>query len=109
MVKERHMKISPDNIGITSGSQGGLDTLGKIFIDEKDVIAVESPTYIGAVDAFAPYGPSYAQIETDDDGVFQNHWKDTKNKKIKFVYLVPTFQNPTGKLFQRKEEEKLLN
>ena len=81
-LKERHMKISPDNIGITSGSQGGLDTLGKIFIDEKDVIAVESPTYIGAVDAFAPYGPSYAQIETDDDGVIpESLEKILKTKK----------------------------
>ncbi len=107
-LKERHMKVTADNVGITSGSQGGLDTLGKIFIDEGDMIAVESPTYIGAVDAFAPYGPSYAQIKTDDDGVIpESLEKILKTKKIKFVYLVPTFQNPTGKTIPKERRKKI--
>lgn len=97
-LKDRHMKVSAENIGITSGSQGALDTIGKIFIDQRDMVAVESPTYIGAVDAFSPYGPTYAEIQTDDDGVIPESLDSIlKTKKIKFVYLVPTFQNPTGR------------
>lgn len=97
-LKERHMKVDSENIGITTGSQGGLDCLGKIFVDEGDILAVESPTYIGAVDAFAPYGPKYAEIKTDEDGAIpESLEKVLKIHKIKFVYLVPTFQNPTGK------------
>ncbi|MEK7633785.1 MAG: PLP-dependent aminotransferase family protein [Patescibacteria group bacterium] len=95
---ERNIKTTADNIGVTSGSQGALDTIGRIFIDEGDSIAVESPTYIGAVDAFTPYGPSYEEIKTDDDGAIpESLEKILKTKKVKFVYLVPTFQNPTGR------------
>lgn len=97
-LKDRHIKVSADNIGITSGSQGALDTIGKIFIDQGDIVAVESPTYIGAVDAFSPYGLTYAEIQTDNDGVIPGSLDSIlKTKKIKFVYLVPTFQNPTGR------------
>lgn len=97
-LRERNMKVSPDNIGVTTGSQGGLDCLGKIFIDQGDMLAVESPTYIGAVDAFAPYGPTYAEIETDEISVIPESLEQIlKTRKIKFVYLIPTFQNPTGK------------
>jgi 2-aminoadipate transaminase len=97
-LRERHMNVSPEQVGITSGSQGGLDCLGKIFINPGDTLAVESPTYIGAVDAFAPYEPAYAEIQTDEYGAIPNSLESIlKHKKIKFVYLIPTFQNPTGK------------
>jgi len=86
--------------------------LGKIFIDEGDLVAVESPTYIGAVDAFAPYGPKFAEIQTDDDGIIpESLEKILKTKKIKFVYLVPTFQNPTGRTIpwtRRKRIAKII-
>lgn len=108
----RHMKVTVENIGVTSGSQGGLDSIGKIFIDQGDVIAVESPTYIGAVDAFAPYGPKYAEIETDDDGIIpESLEKILMTKKIKFVYLISTFQNPTGRTIsweRRKQIAKII-
>lgn len=111
-LKERNMKVAIENIGVTSGSQGALDTIGKIFINEGDIIAVESPTYIGAIDAFAPYGPKYAEIKTDDDGVIPESLETIlKTKKIKFVYLVPTFQNPTGRTItweRRKQIAKII-
>ena len=111
-LEERKMKVTSENIGITSGSQGGLDTLGKIFINEGDKIAVESPTYIGAIDAFTSYGPIYEEIKTDYDGVIpESLEKILKNKKVKFVYLVPTFQNPTGRTItwgRRKKIAKII-
>ena len=107
-LKERNMKIPVNCIGITSGSQGALDTIGKIFIDQGDMIAVESPTYIGAVDAFAPYNPAYAEIATDDNGIIPESLdKILKTKKIKFVYLIPTFQNPTGRTITWERRKRI--
>lgn len=107
-LKDRGMDVSFESIGVTSGSQGSLDCLGKIFIDKGDMIAVESPTYIGAVDAFAPYEPSYANIETDEEGVIpESLEKILKINKIKFVYLIPTFQNPTGKTISLQRRRKI--
>jgi len=107
-LKERNMKVAVENIGITSGSQGALDTIGKIFIDQGDTIAVESPTYIGAVDAFAPYSPRYAEIKTDKDGAIPESLEEIlKSKKIKYVYLVPTFQNPTGRTITWERRKRI--
>lgn len=111
-LKERNMNVLTDNIGITSGSQGALDTLGKIFIETGDIIAVESPTYIGAIDAFAPYGPTYAEIASDENGVIpESLAKILQTRKVKFVYLIPTFQNPTGRTIswqRRKQIAKII-
>lgn len=111
-LEDRNMKVTVDNVGITSGSQGALDTIGKIFIDQGDVIAVESPTYIGAVDAFTPYDPRFEEITTDEDGtVPQSLEKILKTKQVKFIYLVSTFQNPTGRTIsweRRKQIAKII-
>lgn len=87
-----------DNILITSGSQGILDGIGKVLIDPGDLVAVEAPTYLGALQAFNPYQPRYIQIETDDDGLLPDSMESVlRDNPVKVVYLVPTFQNPTGR------------
>jgi 2-aminoadipate transaminase len=92
------IEASPAEICISSGSQGVLDALGKVLITRGDQIAVESPTYLGAISAFNPYGPHYVCIPTDDQGIIPEALdKVLTSEKIKFVYLVPTFQNPTGR------------
>lgn len=107
-LKERKIKANSDEIGITTGSQAGLDALGRIFIDKNDYIAVEAPTYIGAVDAFSSYQPRYLLIETDDQGVIpESLERILKRKKIKFIYLVPTFQNPTGRTISWERRIKI--
>ena len=94
----RGVTTSADNVLIFSGSQGVLDGVGKILISPGDVIAVEAPTYLGALQAFNPYEPRYVQIETDDDGLIPASLdKVLSTHPVKFVYLVPTFQNPTGR------------
>jgi len=99
---------TPDEINITSGSQGLLDSLGKILIAQGDKIAVESPTYLGALQAFAPYGPDYLELETDSQGVVPEYLeKILTEQRVKFVYLVPTFQNPTGKTIPVGRREKI--
>ena len=87
-----------DKILITSGSQGILDGLGKILITPGDRVAVEAPTYLGALQAFAPYAPRYVQIDTDDQGMRPDALEQAlSTQSIKFVYLVANFQNPTGR------------
>ncbi|MFH1985133.1 MAG: PLP-dependent aminotransferase family protein [Pseudomonadota bacterium] len=96
----RHHTITAagDEILVSSGSQGVLDAIGKVLIGPGDAVAVEAPTYLGALQAFTPYEPAYVQIESDDDGVIPASLEVALAvKRVKFVYLVPTFQNPTGR------------
>ncbi|MCP3996053.1 MAG: PLP-dependent aminotransferase family protein [bacterium] len=98
LLEEAGVAASPDDVLIASGSQGVLDGIGKILIDPGDLIAVEAPTYLGAIQAFSPYQPSYVEIATDDDGVIPSALDDALSSNyVKLVYLVPTFQNPTGR------------
>ncbi len=101
-----------DGVVVFSGSQGVLDSLGKILISPGDGLAMEAPTYLGALSAFNPYEPHYLSLETDDDGVIPASVEETvRREKVKFIYLVPTFQNPTGRtlpLERRKEIAQIL-
>ena len=108
----RGVATSADGILVFSGSQGVLDGAGKIFISPGDVIAVEAPTYLGALQAFNPYEPRYVELETDDDGLIPEALdRVLATEPVKFVYLVPTFQNPTGRtlsLARRKQVAEIL-
>jgi 2-aminoadipate transaminase len=87
-----------DDILVASGSQGVLDGIGKVLIDPGDFVAVEAPTYLGAIQAFSPYQPNYVEIATDDHGVIPEALDEVLTANdVKLVYLVPTFQNPTGR------------
>jgi 2-aminoadipate transaminase len=94
----RGVRAAAEEILVFSGSQGVLDGIGKILVSPGDVIAVEAPTYLGALQAFNPYEPRYVQIETDDEGLIPESLEQVlASERVKFVYLVPTFQNPTGR------------
>ena len=84
---------------ITTGSQQGLDLVGKVLIDPGSTVAVESPTYLGALQAFAPYEPEFFAVEGDDDGPLPQSLDAAcaGRDKPRFVYLLPNFQNPTGR------------
>ncbi len=95
---ERGVTAAPEEILVTSGSQGVLDAAGKLFISKGDRVAVEAPTYLGALSAFNPYEPTYLSLETDADGVIPDALDAALSAGgVRFVYLVPTFQNPTGR------------
>lgn len=82
---------------VSSGSQGVLDGIGKILINPGDQVALEAPTYLGALQAFAPYAPRYLEITTDDQGILPDALDRVLSRHaVKFIYLVPNFQNPTG-------------
>lgn len=97
-----------EEINITTGSQGVLDSLAKIFISPGDPLAVEAPTYLGAIQAFNPYEPNYVQMETDEDGLIPESMEEVIRKHHpKMVYLIPTFQNPTGRTIPVERRKKI--
>jgi 2-aminoadipate transaminase len=106
------LAVLAEEILVASGSQGVLDALGKVLISRGDRVAVEAPTYIGALQAFTPYEPRYVEIATDDQGLIPEALEAVLKKEgIKFIYLVPTFQNPTGRtlpLDRRKAVARLI-
>ncbi|HXE21291.1 MAG TPA: PLP-dependent aminotransferase family protein, partial [Rhodoferax sp.] len=81
---------------ITTGSQQGLDLLSKVLIDEGSRILVETPTYLGALQAFAPMQPEVVSVQSDDEGVVIDDL-ERKSKSARFLYVLPNFQNPTGR------------
>lgn len=97
-LEKREIKAGAGEILIASGSQGVLDAIGKVLISRGDQVAVEAPTYLGALQAFTPYEPDYVRMDTDDDGLIPASLENVLSAgRVKFVYLVPTFQNPTGR------------
>ncbi len=88
--------VTADNILITSGSQQALDLIGKIFINRGDCILTESPTYLGALQAWAPYGAEYVTVRSDDDGIVTDELEEALRAGPKFMYVLPNFQNPMG-------------
>ena len=87
-----------ENITVFNGSQSVLDILSKILIDPGDTIVIEAPSYLGAISAFNAYQPNYLQVAMDDDGVLPDDLDRLLTEHdVKLVYLVPTFQNPTGR------------
>jgi 2-aminoadipate transaminase len=97
-LQKKMIQAESEEIVITSGSQGALMALGMILISRGDLVAVEAPTYLGALTAFNPFEPNYVQVATDDDGILPDALEGVlKKNPVKFVYLNPTFQNPTGR------------
>ncbi len=87
-----------DNILITHGSQQGLDLMGKIFLNKDDVVLCESPTYLAAISAFKAYECKFIEVPTDKDGMIPEELERIikSTPKVKLIYTIPTFQNPTG-------------
>ena len=90
------MQVSPDQVLITTGSQQGLDLIAKVLIDAGSKILVETPTYLGALQAFMPMEPEVVSVDSDDEGVDADDLR-VKAADARFVYLLPNFQNPTGR------------
>ena len=96
-VKSIGINAKPTDVLIMSGSQQGLDLLGKAFLDPGDKVVVESPTYLAALQIFKTYQASFSVVRCDANGVDIDELEATiVRDKPKIVYLVPTFQNPTG-------------
>ena len=102
------IQISADNVLITSGSQQALDLLGRIFINRGDRVLVESPTYLGAIQAWNAYGVKYVTIPSDENGMITEVLESRLRTGIKFIYVLPNFQNPTGVTLSRERRKQLV-
>lgn len=100
----------PEDFLILSGSQQGLDFMAKAFIDPGDQIIVESPTYLGALNAFKAYEPSFLDVELDADGMRMDILEERlkNNDRVKFIYVISDFQNPSGKTWTMERRKKLI-
>ena len=109
-MKKVYVDATSDQILITSGSQQGLDFVAKVFIDPGDLIICESPTYLGAINAFKAYEPEFVEIETDDDGMVMEDLEEAlrTNNNVRFIYVIPDFQNPSGKTWSIERRKKLI-
>jgi len=98
-------KVDPEEVLITSGSQQGLDLLGKAFLDKNNYVLVENPTYFVALNAFNGYEAKYKTISLNPDGLNVKQLTKILNhsaKRVKFLYVIPTFQNPSGITWSKK-------
>ncbi len=102
------IQITPENVMITSGSQQALDLIGKIFINRGDRVLVESPTYLGALQAWNAYGAEYIAIPSDENGMITDELDKALRCGPKFIYVLPNFQNPTGVTMSLDRRKKLV-
>ncbi len=106
LLVDRHIRqgleIGMENLTITTGSQQAIDLIGKIFIDQGDVVLCGLPSYLGGLNAFSSYGARLKGITLDENGMDPADLEETVIKlkqlgsKIKFLYIIPDFQNPAG-------------
>ena len=99
--------ISPDQVLMVSGSQQGLDLLGKVLIDEGSKVLVETPSYLGALQAFSVYGPEFVSIPTDDAGLIPETVAPLA-AGARLLYALPNFQNPTGRTLSLERRTMLV-
>jgi 2-aminoadipate transaminase len=101
--------VSPDGMIITTGSQQGLDLLGKTMINPGDKVIVEGPTFLATIQCFRLYGANIISAPVDAHGVQTDALeKLMAEHKPKFVYLIPTFGNPSGALLSLERRQKIL-
>jgi len=102
------VEVKPENILITSGSQQALDFIGRVFLNRGDYIAVESPTYLGALQAWNAYGAQYISIPTDENGMIVDELEKALRIGPKFIYVLPNFQNPSGATLSLERRQKIV-
>lgn len=103
--------FDPSEILIVNGSQQGLDLIGKIFLDPGDHVVLEHPSYLGAIQAFDAYQAHYLSVDTDEDGIVPASLERVLHAADpfpKFLYLVPNFQNPTGRTLAANRREAIV-
>ncbi len=102
------LRVEPDEILITNGSQQGLDLIGKILLDEGDPMIIERPGYLGAIQAFSLYRPLFHAVPLLEDGLDTNLFQATLNQnQIKLFYTVPNFQNPAGVTYSEQKRQEV--
>ena len=115
MREDEKAEIDNENILVVSGSQQALDLIGRIFINPGDPIIIGLPSYVGALQAFNSYRAKFIGVPVDKEGMNIDRVEEIlkeysqKEEKIKFIYIVPDFQNPAGVTMTLERREKLLD
>ena len=112
--KKNNIHTDPSHILLTAGSQQGLDFMGKLFLDPGDIVVVESPSYLGAINAFKQYECGFVEVPTDGDGMIMSELDRilATTERVKLIYVIPDFQNPSGRtwpLERRKQFIEIIN
>jgi 2-aminoadipate transaminase len=113
-MRQRGITTAMEDLLVTTGSQQGLDLVTRVFVDPGDVILVELPTYVGAISAFRNLQASLVGVPQEADGIdldaLDATWQrlGREGRRVKFLYVVPNFQNPTGLLIGLAKRRRLL-
>ncbi|MGE5495544.1 MAG: PLP-dependent aminotransferase family protein [Burkholderiales bacterium] len=109
MMKARGIEAAPDEVIITSGSTQGIGLAAKTMLNPGDVVLAESPSFIGALQTFLTYEADLKGVEMDEEGMDIDDLEDKiKKYSPKFVYTIPTYQNPTGRTMPQSRRVKML-
>lgn len=103
--------VNPEQVLITTGSQQALDLIGKVFLDKDSRMLVEKPTYLGALQAFTPMEPVAVGVDSDDEGMLVEDFAakvGTGVDKARIAYVLPNFQNPTGRTMSEARRQALV-
>jgi len=100
--------VEVEEVLITTGSQQALDLLGKVFLEEGAPVLLEAPSYLGAIQAFRAYGPRFLTVPTGEEGPDLEALAEALKEGPRFLYLIPSFQNPSGGLMPLWARERLL-
>ncbi len=105
-LRSRGHQVDTSQVLITTGSQQGLDLIGKVLIEAGNPVAVESPTYLGALQAFAPAEPQFVALDGDADGPLPDGLRRAADAR--FLYIQPDFQNPSGRCIGEARRDQLV-
>jgi 2-aminoadipate transaminase len=113
VAREQGMRVDADQVLITAGSQQGLDLAGKVLLDADARLCVETPTYLGALQAFAPYEPRIEALASDHEGPLPDALRDAagpaRGSRPRAAYLLPNFQNPSGHVYSAARRSALVS
>lgn len=110
MKVKNQINATIDDILITSGSQQGLDFSGRVFLNEDDVVLMESPSYLGAINAFKANSPKFIEVPTDSNGMIMEELEKIlqTTENVKMIYVIPDFQNPSGRTWTMERRTKFM-
>jgi len=108
------IRAHPDDVIVTTGSQQALDLISRIFINPGDVVLVEAPSYVGALGTFKQYEANVVHVQMDEHGIIPQALREAiatvraNGQQIKFLYLIPNYQNPAGVLLPADRRTEIL-
>jgi 2-aminoadipate transaminase len=111
MLAKNNIHTDVDHILVTSGSQQGLDYAARVFVDKGSVILLESPSYLGAINAFKGSEPKFVEVPTDDGGMIMSELDKilATTENVRMIYVIPDFQNPTGRTWDLERRHAFMD